>query len=160
MNPQQIIHDPKEIPERFKKAWNQYNARGITDLFVDNADFVNVSGKWWESKKEIFEMHDFGLRVIFQHSKMEVVRVKLKMLSDDIATVHAHIKITGQTPKEVEIADKRETIFLFVAKKINGHWLCESAQNTDIVFGKQTNIRDEDGNLMAVNYKERINLRQ
>lgn len=156
MNLHQIIHDPKEIPELFKKAWNRYNARGIADLFVDDADFVNVTGKWWENKKDIFKMHDFGLRVIFQHSKMEILRVKLKMLSEEIAVVHAHIKITGQTPKEVGFADKRETLFLFVAKRRNGHWLCESAQNTDIVFGKQTNIRDEEGNLHSVNYKERI----
>lgn len=47
-------------------------------------------------------------------------------------------------------------MFLFVARKVDDEWLCESAQNTDIVFGKQTNIRDEDGNLKSVSYKEKL----
>ena len=48
-------------------------------------------------------------------------------------------------------------MFIFVAKRLdNGEWLCVSAQNTDIVFGMQTNIRDESGTLKSVSYKERI----
>lgn len=150
------ILQPEEIPERFKEAWNRYDPDGIADLFFDNADFVNVTGKWWENKKDIWKAHDFGLRVIFQHSKMEVLKIKVKMLSEDIAIVHARIRITGQTEKEVDQAGLRETMFLFVARKVNGQWFCESAQNTDIVLGKQTNIRDEEGNLKSVSYKEKI----
>jgi uncharacterized protein (TIGR02246 family) len=147
---------PQDIPERFKEVWNRYDPDGIANLFVDNADFVNVTGKWWDSKRDIWEAHDFGLRVIFQHSKMEVLKVKVKMLSEDIAVVHARIRIMGQTEKEVDSAGLRETMFLFVARKVDDEWLCESAQNTDIVFGKQTNIRDEDGNLKSVSYKEKL----
>lgn len=147
---------PQDIPERFKEAWNRYDPDGIANLFVDNADFVNVTGKWWDSKRDIWEAHDFGLRVIFQDSKMEVLKVKVKMLSEDIAVVHARIRIMGQTEKEVDSAGLRETMFLFVARKVDDEWLCESAQNTDIVFGKQTNIRDEDGNLKSVSYKEKL----
>lgn len=148
------VLQPQEIPEEFKEAWNRYDPDGIANLFVDNADFINVTGKWWENKEDIWKAHDFGLRLIFQHSKMEVLKVKVKMLRKDIAIVHAHIRITGQTEKEVDEAGLRETMFLFVARKMNGEWLCESAQNTDIVFGKQTNIRGEDGNLKSVSYKE------
>jgi uncharacterized protein (TIGR02246 family) len=147
---------PGEIPERFKEAWNRYDADGIANLFFDNADFVNVTGKWWENKKDIWKAHDFGLRLIFQNSKIEILRTKVKLLNDDIAIVHAHIRLIGQTEKEVGSAGKRETMFLFVVRKADGQWLCESAQNTDIIFGKQTNIRDEEGNLKAVSYKEKI----
>lgn len=147
---------PQDIPERFKEAWNRYDPDGIANLFVDNADFVNVTGKWWDSKRDIWEAHDFGLRVIFQHSMMEILKVKVKMLSEDIAIVHARVRITGQTEKEVDSAGLRETMFLFVARKVDDEWLCESAQNTDIVFGKQTNIRDEDGNLKSLSYKEKL----
>lgn len=156
MNQYKPILQPREIPERFKEAWNRYDPDGIANLFFDKADFVNVTGKWWDNKEDIWKAHDFGLRIIFQHSQMEIVKIKVKMLSEDIAIVHARIRITGQTEKEVDSAGMRETMFLFVARKVNDEWLCESAQNTDIVFGKQTNIRDEDGNLKSVSYKEKI----
>jgi len=152
------IVDPKEIPERFKEAWNRNDPDGIADLFFDDADFVNVTGIWWENREDIWKAHDFGLRIIFQNSEMQVLRTKVKLLREDIAVVHAHVRITGQTEQEVDSAGIRETMFLFVARKVDEQWWCESTQNTDIVFGKQTNIRDEDGNLKSVSYRERINL--
>lgn len=148
------IEKPSEIAERFKKAWNSYDAEGIASLFFENADFVNVTGKWWDNKEDILKAHDFGFRVIFKNSLLEVLNVKEKILSEEIAVVHARIRLTGQTEKEVEKADIRETMFLFVLRKVDGQWLCESAQNTDIVFGMQTNIRDEKGELKSVSYKK------
>lgn len=147
------VTDPKEIPVRFGEAWNHNNARGIADLFFDDADFVNVTGKWWNHKEEIFKAHDFGLKIIFKNSRLEVLKVKVKTLSDEVAVIHARIRITGQTEKEVASAGVRETMFLFVAQKTEGEWLCVSAQNTDIVWGMQTHIRDEKGVLKPVRYQ-------
>ena len=148
------IEKPSEIAERFKKAWNSYDAEGIARLFFENADFVNVTGKWWDNKEDILKAHEFGFRVIFKNSHLEILNVKEKMLSEDIAIVHTRIRLTGQTEKDVEKADIRETMFLFVLRKIDGQLLCESAQNTDIAFGMQTNIRDEKGELKSVSYKK------
>lgn len=150
------ILQPQDIPERFKEAWNRYDPDGIANLFFDNADFINVTGKWWDNKGDIWKAHDFGLRIIFQHSRMEVIMVKVKILSRNISVVNAHIRITGQTAKGGGHAGVRETMFLFVARKVNGQWWCESAQNTDIVFGEQTNIRDGEGKLKSVSYKEKM----
>lgn len=152
------VLNPKEFPYRFAEAWNQYDPDGIADLFFEDADFVNVTGKWWDNKTDIWKAHDFGLRVIFQNSKAEVLKVKVKNITDDVAVVHCRFKVSGQTVNkdEKEVGD-RETMFLFVGKKQeNGEWLCVSAQNTDIVFGMQTNIRGESGELKAVSYKERL----
>lgn len=146
---------PEDMPVRFKQAWNNYQASEIANLFSDQPDFINVTGKWWDQREEIEKAHDFGFRVIFPNSELEVLKIKKKMLKEDIAVVHARIQILGQTENQVEKAGKRETMFLFVMQKKDGRWLCESAQNTDIVFGMQTNIRDEEGNLKSVSYKEK-----
>ncbi len=145
---------PDDIPFRFGAAWNIYGAQGIADLFYEDADFINVTGKWWDNKTDIFKAHDFGFRVIFPESHFEVIKVKVKMIADDIAVIHARIRVSGQSKKEVEHAGDRDTMFLFVAKKEQDQWLCISAQNTDIT-GEQTNIRDESGELKSVSYKEK-----
>lgn len=150
-----IIATPEQIPYFFMEAWNQYDAHGIADLFYEDADFINVTGKWWDSKTDIWKAHDFGLRIIFKDSKLQVLKVKVKNVSDEIAIVHTKIQIEGQTKKEVDKVGTRFTMFIFVAKKEKNTWLVVSAQNTDIT-GEQTNIRDEDGNLKSVSYKERI----
>ena len=146
---------PGDIPYRFGEAWNRYDAAGIADLFFEDADFVNVVGKWWDNKEDIRRAHDYGLRVIFPNSHLKVLNTKEKMLKDDIAVVHARISVTGQRKEKVESAGVRETMFIFVARKVKGEWLCESAQNTDIVYGMQTNIRDEKGELKPVDYRKR-----
>src|SRR5699024_1834632 len=97
----------------------------------------------------------YGFEKIFTNSHFEVLKVKVKMLRDDIAIVHSRIRVTGQTKQEVKDAGRRETMFIFVAQKTKGKWLVESAQNTDIVFGMQTNIRDENGKLKSVSYKNK-----
>lgn len=148
------IKKPQEIAERFAEAWNRYDAKQLANLFFEKADFVNVTGKWWDNKEDIFKAHDFGFRVIFKNSHLEVITVKEKMLSDDVAVVHTRVRVSGQTKKETIKSGIRETMFLFVLRKSEGQWLCESAQNTDIIFGKQTNIRDEKGELKSVSYKE------
>lgn len=148
------IHDPEQIPYRFMEAWNRYDPDGIADLFYEDADFVNVTGKWWDNKTDIWKAHDFGLRIIFQHSQLEVLKVKVKYPAENMAIVHARIQIHGQTENKGEEAGERRTMFLFVAKKEGEEWLVVSAQNTDIT-GEQTNLRDADGKLRSVSYKER-----
>lgn len=148
------IKKPQEIAQRFAEAWNRYDAKQLANLFFEKADFVNVTGKWWDNKEDIFKAHDFGFRVIFKNSHLEVITVKEKILSDDVAVVHTRVRVSGQTKKETIESGTRETMFLFVLRKSGGQWLCESAQNTDIIFGKQTNIRDEKGELKSVSYKE------
>ena len=60
------IEKPSEIAERFKKAWNSYDAEGIARLFFENADFVNVTGKWWDNKEDILKAHDFGFELFLK----------------------------------------------------------------------------------------------
>lgn len=143
------------MPLRLKKAWNQYDATEIAALFSDQPDFVNVTEKWWDDREEICKAHDFGFRMIFQDSHLAVLKTKKKIVADDIAIIHSRIRVSGQTKNQVKEVGKRETIFLFVMKRYEEGWLCESAQNTDIIFGKQTNIRDEEGNLKSVSYKKK-----
>jgi len=39
-----------------------------------------------------------------------------------------------------------------VVKKLTDKWICESAHNTDIVPGADTNLVDENGMLKSVKY--------
>lgn len=152
------IPTPADMPKRFCEAWNRYDARALAAVFFEDADFVNVTGKWWENREDIYKAHDFGLRIIFKDSHLEILRIKVKMLGDAAAVVHTHIRLTGQSPNQGTDAHPRETLFLFVVQKTADGWRCSSAQNTDIVANKQTNVRDADGELRSVNYKERIRL--
>lgn len=144
---------PEGIPKLFAKAWNARRADWLASLFVADADFINVVGIWWENRSDIQQAHDYGLRVIFNKSALKVGKVKVKWLSDDCAVVHARMRLSGQTPKE-HWAGLRQNMFLFVLQKQGPYWLAVSAQNTDIVVGAETNVRDEQGAVIPTDYRQ------
>lgn len=145
---------PEDVPTLFVEAWNARPADRLASLFEEDADFVNVVGIWWQNREDIFKAHDYGLNVIFNESKLTAGKVKVKPTGADHAIVHARMRLSGQTDHG-EKAGVRQTMFIFVLRKLREHWLCIAAQNTDIVAGAETNLRREDGSLSPVNYNDK-----
>ncbi|MEQ9443863.1 MAG: SgcJ/EcaC family oxidoreductase [Cyclobacteriaceae bacterium] len=146
---------PEHIPQQFVEAWNQRDAKKIASLFDPEAEFINVTGLWWHQRKAIERAHDYGLRTIFNQSTLTIVKTKVRLLTDTVATVHAKMKLTGQTPtKEVPHPGIRQTIFTFVVHWQGQRWSCAAAHNTDIVSAMETHIRNEDGKLIPVDYRK------
>src|SRR5699024_11923991 len=91
---------PEDIPKLFVKNWNKRRTDLMAELFEEDADFINVVGLWCDNRQDIYEAHDYGLRVIFKDSTLKVVKLKTKKLSDGAAVVHAKMNLTGQTAVE------------------------------------------------------------
>ena len=147
---------PEDIPALFVNAWNERSAENLDNLFTEDAEFVNVVGLWWHHKKDIYKAHDYGLKVIFKDSLLELRRTKVKELATDIAVVHARMKLSGQTEHGSIInAGDRQNIFSFVVQKFHDTWLCVAAHNTDIVPGAETNIVSESGKMSSADYRQK-----
>jgi len=154
--PSIFVDDPEKIPEGFVEAWNQRDAMAIAGLFAEDAEFVNVVGLWWHDRQAIWKAHDYGLKKIFKDSTLELRQKKVRMLSDEVALVHARMRLSGQTAHgEVQQAGVRFNVFTFVVKKEEKGWICVAAHNTDQVPGKETNIVGEDGKIRSVDYREK-----
>lgn len=151
------MESPKSIVTGFQRAWNAHDAEALADLFVDDAQFVNVTGLWWSNRAQIRQAHQFGFDEIFGASHLTVGRTELRMLDDDHAVVHARVTITGQLTPEGETAGDRRTIFTFVVTKHVADdevsWRAVSAQNTDVVpGGPDTHVNSAAGQA-AVRYR-------
>lgn len=143
---------PEDIPQLFTEAWNARRADQLAALFEEDADFINVVGIWWENRTDIQKAHDYGLNVIFNKSTLKIGKIKVKPLGDGRAVVHARMRLTGQT-SQGGTAGVRNNLFIFVVRKHADYWLCVSAQNTDIVPGAETHIRNEQGELVPTDYR-------
>jgi uncharacterized protein (TIGR02246 family) len=146
---------PDEIPRAFVDAWNDRDAGAIASLFEPDADFVNVTGIWWEDRASIERAHAWGFEKIFGASTLRLGRVKVRHLGGTVAVVHARVTLEGQTPvAPVGRPGRRVTLFSFVARNVSGAWSCVSAHNTDVVAGMETHAREEDGTLRPVDYRD------
>jgi uncharacterized protein (TIGR02246 family) len=150
------LDSPESIPTVFVEAWNNRDPDTLASIFDADAEFVNVTGLWWHDRESIRRAHAYGLKHIFDRSTLQLVRVKVKWMSDDIAVVHARMRLSGQTPVDgVTAPQGRQNIFSFVVQRTPEGWRCASAHNTDIIPGMETNVIDDDGGFRAVNYRHR-----
>lgn len=146
---------PENIPGVFAEAWNRRDPETLASIFDEDAEFVNVVGLWWHDRAAIEHAHAYGLRRIFDRSTLKLGRVKVKHLSEEIAVVHARMRLHGQTPVgDVERPQSRTTIFSFVVHRTPEGWRCASAQNTDVVPGAETNVIDASGRFRSVDYRK------
>jgi uncharacterized protein (TIGR02246 family) len=153
--PYSALDTPFDVPQIFCEAWNRRDADRLANLFVFDAEFVNVTGLWWHSREAIRKAHDYGLRTIFSDSTLRVVRTKIRYAGDEVAVVHAKMKLSGQSPVGgIAKPGERRTLFTFVVHWLEGQWWCIAAQNTDIIPHMDTHVRDGEGYLQAINYTE------
>ena len=147
------LSEPEAIVDAFIESWNSKDAVRLASVFVEDAEFVNVTGLWWHSRERIFKAHDYGLKVIFNQSSLKVVKTKCRYLSENIAIVHAKMRLEDQSAlQEGQKPQPRTSIFIFVTQRLDGFWFCQAAHNTEIIPGKETYLVGEDGQITAVNY--------
>lgn len=151
--PYKVAKEPGEIPALFVDAWMKKDADYLASLFSENAEFVNVVGLWWHNREDIRKAHAFGFEKIFSESNLRLMETSVKYLNKEVAVVHARMRLKDQTPSKAdETPSIRQNIFSFVVKKSEDKWICESAHNTDIIPGADTNLVDENGKLKSVKY--------
>ncbi len=152
---QTYLDHPEEVSTQWIEAWNNRDAVALANLFSEDAEFVNVVGLWWNNRHDIWKAHDYGLRVIFNNSKIELRKTTCRIIGDAAALVHARMKLTGQTEHdEINKPGDRKNIFSFVLEKKEKGWVVISAHNTDIVPGVETNVVGKDGKLQSVDYRK------
>lgn len=144
---------PQDIPRLFAAAWNARDATGLANLFVDDAEFVNVVGLWWHKKADIERAHDYGLRNIFKDSTLSARRIEIKKLKEDVAVIHVRWHLAGQTGDDGGVLEDRFSIMVFVAQLLADRWYVIAAQNTDVISGMET-LAVKDGRHRAVDYRE------
>jgi uncharacterized protein (TIGR02246 family) len=116
---------PDAIPALFARAWNDRDPDALASLFDEDAEFVNVTGRCWHNRESIRKAHAHD-----GTSKLATGETKVKLLSPDVAVVHAHMTMSGHEPAGA--ASPRTTIVSFVVHRTGAKWLCASAHNTNV----------------------------
>jgi uncharacterized protein (TIGR02246 family) len=139
---------PQDIPALFARAWNDRDADVLASLFDEDAEFVNVTGVCWHDRASIREAHANGLERIFSQSHLAIDETKVKLLSPDIAVVHARMTLSELAPEgAVNQPGSHTTMVSFVVHRIADRWQCASAHSTDVIPKAETQAPDAAGRL-------------
>jgi uncharacterized protein (TIGR02246 family) len=123
---------PDAIPALFARAWNARDPDALASLFDEDAEFVNVTGLCWHNRESIRQAHAHGLERVFSNSTLATGETKVKLLSPDIAVVHAQMTLQAEEPAGGADASTRTTIVSFVVHRTGTRWLCAAAHNTHV----------------------------
>jgi uncharacterized protein (TIGR02246 family) len=144
---------PEAIPALFARAWNDRNPDALASLFEEDAEFVNVTGLCWHDRESIRKAHAYRLQRVFNKSTLATGETKVKLLSPEVAVVHARMTLSGEEPAgAVTQPGPRTTIVSFVVHRAGDRWLCASAHNTDVIPNTEPNVIDEAGVFGVANY--------
>ena len=135
------IKAPLDIASKFTKAWNAGDAKAISELFAEDADFVNVVGLWWTSRRSIRRALKRGFAEWFAGSTFTVEKLSQRLLGSDAAVIIARWRIEGQRDPEGEVAEARRGLATVAMQQLDdGTWLCVSCHFTDIAPAADTNL--------------------
>lgn len=135
-----MVPAPEAFAPAFRDAWTARDGEAIGRLFAPDADFVNVTGIWWESREAIARAHGIALGSFFAETRLILGRSKVRRLGEEVALVHQRAILDGQVAPDGTRGERRNTMLLFVLRREAGGWIGVAAQNTDIVPGAETHL--------------------
>jgi uncharacterized protein (TIGR02246 family) len=118
---------PADVPGLFARAWNARDADALASLFDEDAEFVNGSGLCWHDRETIRKAHASWLQRLVETSMLASGEPRVKLLSPEVAVVHATMTLTGERAVGVTEIEGRTTIVSFVVHRAGDRWLCASA---------------------------------
>jgi uncharacterized protein (TIGR02246 family) len=128
----------------FAETWNQHDMNALAALFAPDADFVNVTGRWWKGRPEIQTNHAFthatipqsspGVDVparaygVFKVSTFRFDRIDVRFIRTDVAVAHGTWTALG----DARTKEPRHGMMTFVVTRDRDRWLISAAQNTEV----------------------------
>lgn len=135
---------PEDMPALFARAWNERDPAALAALFDEDAEFVNVTGLCCHDRESIRQAH--ASELVTNKSTLATDETKVKLLSPEIAVVHARMTVSGESSGgTAPQPGLRTTIVSFVVHRSGDRWLCASAHTTDVIPQIPTTLIDEAG---------------
>jgi len=122
---------PKALVDGFIRAWNTHDMKAFGELFAEDADFVNVGGKWWKGRARIQAQHEQAHATRFKSTTLVETNTTVRLVRPDVAVLHFEWELSGEVDPDGKPAITRHGIMQIVAVQQTGAWRIVSAQNTN-----------------------------
>lgn len=119
--------------QHWGSAWNCGDMVAASDLFCEDADFVNVRGSHWHGRAQIEAKHAELHQLQLKNSVFAPLKVDVQGLGADTALVHLHWSLRGDHDLDGTPRAPREGVFSWLMlRQGQDRWRIRSAHNTNI----------------------------
>jgi uncharacterized protein (TIGR02246 family) len=119
------------------EAWNDHDMKALAELFVDDAQWINIVGMHWPDKPAVVAGHAAYHRTFFRTTGIEMADMKITEISPDVAAAVILLKVGPFTPPDGITRPSSEDRLSLILTKRSGRWLIAHGHNTVIDHGAQ-----------------------
>jgi uncharacterized protein (TIGR02246 family) len=105
----------------FATAWNRHDAKGLADLFTEDADLIDPSGQSAEGRSAIEKLLGYQHSNALKNTQMNQIVMRIRVLAPDLAISTNRCEISGM-PSIGGRPAPGDTIVTMVMKNQGGTW--------------------------------------
>jgi len=111
-------------------AFNRHDAIAGTASFTEDADFVNVYGKWSRGATEIERSRKERFETALKEAKIKLLELHVRFIRPDVAIAHEAHELSGMLGPNGEKTPAQRELSIRVLVKEQGKWLVTAFHNT------------------------------
>lgn len=124
------LTDPAEFPRAFTSAWSRHDARALAQFFLEDADFLTLTGHWAEGRKSIAATLAGELAGAFARAKLVTGRTKIRAVTPEVAHVMQRYVLSGILNPDGSDAGRVGAVLSAVVVRGPEGWQAAAAQFT------------------------------
>jgi uncharacterized protein (TIGR02246 family) len=122
----------RQVMAAMEDAWNRHDMSAWSAAFTEDADFVNVAGKYRKGRAEIDKLNAEQHRTTLKDTTQRYSDVRIRFLTLEIAVVHRSWRMSGYTDPAGASRPAHEGVAINVMVKDRGRWMIAAFQNTTV----------------------------
>ena len=98
--------------------------------FTQDADFVNVEGRWMKGVDEIRRVHSSARTAWLKDAKIKLIELDIRLIRPDVAVVHQLHEMSGSRHPDGTLLPPHQQISTRILVKERNAWITTAFQNT------------------------------
>jgi uncharacterized protein (TIGR02246 family) len=123
------FNQPREIVDAFAETLNAQNAEALGDLFIDDAEFVNILGMRMRRREGIVAGHAWAFAGPLRGRRIRFDQVDELRVTNDVAVLHGHCVRERLPDAPVEGLPDGRSVLVFVTRRDQEGWRAVAATN-------------------------------
>ena len=129
INEQQAIEG---VIDHFTHAWNEHDAKALSLLFAEEADFTNVFGNKSHGRIAIEQQHAPLFTTMFKMSRLIANEISIRFVDSRLACVDVKWEMSGATDPQGRPWNNRKGLMSLMMKNEDTSWSILIMHNMDL----------------------------
>jgi len=125
------MNRPEDVPGAFQAAWNAHDMTAFSNLFAEEATFVNRFGHYVRGVNEIVALHVPIHETIYRDSTLDNELIDVVQVADGVTVVHFWSRLTAGIAHPAG-PHKVDTLILAVLTRQNEIWCIRALENVTL----------------------------